>query len=75
MGVIIGFAVGYVLGTRAGQEGYEELRTTLKSITSSSEIRDLLTGGFSVLADVVKSGATTLAERSETEGRSVRRVA
>jgi hypothetical protein len=72
---MIGFAVGYVLGTRAGQEGYEELKTTFRSITSSGELRDLLTGGFSVLADAVKSAAATLAERSEAEGPRMRQVA
>ena len=74
MGVMIGVVVGYILGTRAGEEGYEELKSTLKAITSSEEVKDLLTGAFSVLSDVVKSGAEVLSERG-SEGPAVRRVA
>ncbi len=74
MGVMIGFVVGYVLGTRAGEEGFEELKSTLKAITSSDEVKDLLTGGFSLLSDVVRSGREVLSERTG-EGPAVRRVA
>lgn len=74
MGVMIGFMVGYVMGTRAGQEGFEELKTTLRSITSSDEVKDLLSGSLSLLGDVLKSGREVLAERTG-EGPTVRRVA
>ncbi len=74
MGVMIGFMVGYVLGTRAGDDGYEELKATLRSITSSEEVKDLLSGGFSLLSDVVRSGREVLAERTG-DGPVVRRVA
>jgi len=71
---MIGFAVGYVLGTRAGEEGFEELKATLKALTSSDEVKDLLTGGFSLLSDAVKSGREVLSERAG-DGPAVRRVA
>lgn len=45
MGVIVGFIVGYVLGTRAGEDGFEELNTTVRSITSSEELKDWLRVG------------------------------
>lgn len=75
MGVMIGFIVGYVMGTRAGQEGFDELKATLRSITSSEEVRDLVTGGISILGDVLKSGTEALAERSSVESSTVRRIA
>lgn len=75
MGVIVGFIVGYVLGTKAGAEGFEELKGTLKSITSSEELKDLATGGLSILGDVLKTGVGALADRSSGKDPAVRRIA
>jgi hypothetical protein len=63
MGTIIGFAVGYVLGMRAGPEGYEELRRAWKEIVSSPELRELLSGGLAALGETLRHGRGLLAER------------
>ena len=42
MAAVIAFIVGYVLGTRAGEEGFEELKDAWQTISSSAEVKDLL---------------------------------
>lgn len=54
MGVMIGFAIGYVMGTRSGAEGYQEMIKALRTITSSGELKELLAAGASLLGDVLK---------------------
>ena len=63
MGAVVGLVVGYVLGTRAGEKGYEELRDSWHTITTSEEVKELVSGGFSVLADMVQQGKALLVDR------------
>jgi hypothetical protein len=58
---LIGFAVGYMVGARAGQEGFSRLIDAAKSIASSDEFRGLVEGGASMLNSAVRQGAGTLA--------------
>jgi hypothetical protein len=44
MGAIGGFVVGYLLGTRAGRRGLEELVEAWGTIRRSEEVRALLGG-------------------------------
>ncbi len=71
MGVMVGFVIGYVLGTRAGDDGYQEMMNALKTITSSGELKELLGGVVSVIADVVKQSAGALGESSEGKLRRI----
>jgi hypothetical protein len=41
MGTLFGFAVGYILGARAGRDGFEEVVRSVKAIRESEEF-----GGF-----------------------------
>ncbi len=41
MGTIVGLVIGYALGTRAGENGWVEFRDSLKTITTSEEVRDV----------------------------------
>jgi len=67
MGTIIGFVVGYLLGVRAGDKGWEELEGSLRTITSSTEVRDLVAGALSAARDLVgqaqRSAGTRPSER------------
>jgi hypothetical protein len=63
MGAMIGLAIGYVMGTRAGEQGYQELRDAWKTISSSEEVRDMLSGGLSLAAVMLRQGRGRLAER------------
>jgi hypothetical protein len=76
MGAMIGFVIGYVVGTRAGPGGYDELRASWATISSSEELRDMLAGGISVLRDLLQQGRGMLAERLAPEaGGGLRQVA
>ena len=63
MGAIIGVAIGYVLGTRAGERGWEELRESWETISSSQEVKDMMVGGLALAAVVLRQGRGRLAER------------
>ena len=53
MGVVIGVMVGYALGSRAGSDAWPELEEAWKTIVSSEEVRDLVSGGFSMARDLL----------------------
>jgi hypothetical protein len=54
MGVIIGVMVGYALGSRAGSDAWPELEEAWKTIVSSEEVRDLVSGGVSIARDLLE---------------------
>jgi len=42
MGTLFGFAVGYVIGARAGSEGFDDLLRALSAIRSSEEYKGFM---------------------------------
>lgn len=72
MGVMIGFGLGYLFGTRAGAEAYEEMTDALRTILSSGELKTLAGGAVSILGDVLKNGTNALGQGS---GANLRRIA
>jgi hypothetical protein len=72
---MIGFLLGYYLGVKAGPEGYQELQEAWATISSSAEVKDLLSGGFSVGRDLVRQGGALLASRLGESESPLRRVA
>jgi len=62
-GATVRFVIGYVIGTEAGPQGYEELPEPSKTTSSSRETRAMPAGGDSVLRDVLPPGRRRLAER------------
>ena len=66
MGVLMGVVVGYVLGTRAGEKGYDEFRAALRTITSSDEVKDLASGGLSLARDLLRRGGGVLVDRLQS---------
>jgi hypothetical protein len=62
MGVVIGVLVGYVMGSRAGAESWAEIEDAWQSITSSQEVKDLVSGGLSMAKDMVNRRADLLVE-------------
>ncbi len=77
MGTVIGVIVGYALGTRAGEQGWEEFRESWKVISSSEEVRDLVSAGLSMARELVGRGGEYLAGAAGngTSGSSLRPVA
>ena len=68
---MVGFALGYVFGTRAGAEGFEDLVDALKTITSSGELKELAGAAASALADLLKQGTGALGEGAESKLRRI----
>jgi hypothetical protein len=66
MGILLAFAVGYVVGARAGNEGFNEVVDSLKAVRDSEEFHALLTAvrdhagsTLEELATLVKQGQDT----------------
>ena len=72
MGVMIGFVVGYIVGTRAGAEGYNEMVAAVRTITSSGELKELARGAAGLLGDVLRQSTGALGESAEG---TLRRIA
>ena len=76
MGAVIGVIVGYMLGTRAGERGWNDVRSSWATIKSSEEVRDTLAGGVSMAGSVLQRGTEIVAARlAGTSDESLRRVA
>jgi len=43
VGLIFAFVAGYIVGGRAGSEGFDEVVTAVKALGESQEVADLLT--------------------------------
>jgi hypothetical protein len=77
MAAILGAVVGYIFGTRDGKEGWDEIRDAWRVISTSEEVRDLISGGISMARDVLGRGGESFAERmgGSKSDSSLRRVA
>jgi hypothetical protein len=72
MGTMVGVMVGYVMGTRAGERGLEELRDAWNSLRSSEEVRTLAAGGVSIAGSLFQRGCSLLADRLQVTDGSVK---
>jgi hypothetical protein len=63
VGTVIGLALGYYLGVKAGPGGLEELLDAWKTISTSAEVRDMVSGGASVMRDLLQQGGSLVAGR------------
>lgn len=63
MAAVISFGIGYLLGTRAGENGLEELKSSWRTIAGSPEMRRLATSAMSIARDLVFQGRGVLADR------------
>ncbi|HUK70910.1 MAG TPA: hypothetical protein VLW50_19475 [Streptosporangiaceae bacterium] len=57
METIIGFVVGFIVGTREGKEGLDRLRTSWHSIRTSPEVRRLAREATTVAESVARQAA------------------
>ncbi|GAB2445047.1 hypothetical protein GCM10027062_26800 [Nocardioides hungaricus] len=65
---VLGFAAGYVLGSRAGRERYEQIATSARRIagnptvqSAASKAQETVVAQAPVVADAVKDKATSAA--------------
>lgn len=66
LGLIIGFALGYVLGTKAGRERYEQLVRLYGQVSGSQPAQQL---GAEVREAATKAGQTLEQKASEGVGK------
>lgn len=66
MAAIVGLIIGYLLGTKAGDKGHEELRESWHTITTSQAFRDMLGGLFALIGEFVNAGRGALAQKLQT---------
>ncbi len=54
METIIGFAAGYLVGSKEGKAGYERLKTSIQAIAKSNEARRLAADAASLAGMLVR---------------------
>lgn len=62
MGTLLGFAVGFYLGTKAGPNGLDELAKAWQTIRDSEEFQGLSATARSTLESVMEQGATGVSQ-------------
>jgi hypothetical protein len=66
MGALIGFIFGYVVGTKAGPEGLEELRKAWDVVSKSDEFQALLAAAAGFAQNLVAQGGASLAGQMQS---------
>lgn len=59
-GMIIGFGVGYVLGTKAGRERYEELRQSWQELTGNPRFQEAVERGKDLVGTGMRESLTAV---------------
>jgi hypothetical protein len=67
-GLLVGMGVGYVLGTKAGRERYEELKATWDQFSGNPSVQRLVSKG----KDIVETGTEHSIRAVETAGEQVK---
>jgi hypothetical protein len=58
METMIGFVVGYFVGTREGRAGFEKARASWEAIRHSAELREMVGAAVAVATPVLRQLAT-----------------
>ena len=67
-GLLVGMGVGYVMGTKAGRERYEELKASWDQFTGNPSVQRLVTKG----KDIVETGAEQGIRAVDSAGEKVK---
>ena len=67
-GLLVGFGVGYVLGTKAGRERYEELKASWDSFMGNPSLQRVVTRGKEVVETGTRRGMRAV-ESAEQEAK------
>jgi predicted membrane chloride channel (bestrophin family) len=71
-GFVIGFGVGYVLGSKAGRERYEDIRRWWGQLSSSPAVHSAAGRTKAVAADASRRGLQVVQSGVEKAGSAVR---
>ncbi len=76
METVLGFAVGYLVGTKEGKDGLARLRTSLRAIANSPEARRLATEAVTMAGALAghSSAKSAKATASAVAELAVRRI-
>ena len=64
-GLIVGFGVGYVLGTKAGRDRYEELKATWDQFVGNPSVQRVVSKGREVVETGAERGIRAVESASE----------
>jgi hypothetical protein len=67
MGIILAFAVGYVMGSNAGREGYQELVDSIVAVRDSEEFGAMLAALRSHAGSVLRDLSTFVGDEETDE--------
>ena len=71
-GIIVGLGTGYVLGTRAGRERYEQIKRWWRSFTGSPQVQQLTERGKEMAGDAGRKGLGAVQRSVSKAGASVK---
>ena len=75
METLIGFAVGYLVGAREGQDGVQRLKASVSSIIGSAEARRMLAEAMAVAEPIARRASSAgLAGMGGIGGTVVRQI-
>lgn len=60
---VLGAAVGYLLGSRAGQEHYEKVKAQAKTVWENPAVQEKVSAAESKIGDVVREQGANVAEK------------
>jgi len=70
---LVGFALGYVVGAKEGQEGLERMIASTKAILASDEFKAFLEGAQSVAGGLLKQTIDQFSGAAAGEGLNIAR--
>ena len=71
-GFLIGAGAGYVLGTRAGRERYEQLRRWFRSVSGNPAVQQITERGKEAAGEAAHKGAGAVQRSVSRLGTNVR---
>ena len=74
MGIVLAFAVGYLVGANTGKEGYQEVVDALKAVRDSDEFHGLAGAVRSHLGASLRQLADIVEDQQRLEGSSPARL-
>jgi hypothetical protein len=63
VGALMGFAVGYLLGVRGGDDQLALLKSSWQTISTSTEMREILSSASEIAGALMAQGRDVLADR------------
>ncbi|ROS74611.1 YtxH domain-containing protein [Cellulomonas sp. PhB143] len=66
--LLVGLGVGYVLGSRAGRQRYEQIRTKAGELWHSDQVQSAVTTAQDKASDVAKEQGSKLADVAKEQG-------